>query len=311
MSEPRNRILGADLLGPEPPTPWWQQPRKLGLYIALPLVLLFLVTRCMKRIDPGHVGIVVDLYGKEKGVQGLPVVTGMNFYNPVTTQIFEYPTFVQTAVWTRDSAEGSPLNEEISFSSKEGLVITADISLSYQLIAERVPAFYVKFRSDRLYTFTHGFLRNVARDAFNEESVNYTVEELYSTKKEEFLSRVRDRMNRQVRDFGVEVQQFGFVGAPRLPQNVVDSINSKIKAIQDAIRVENELRAVEAEAKKKVAEAEGIAKANVAIQQSVNPTVLEWKRLEMQRTAVDKWNGQLPMYSGSGAVPFVALPGAK
>lgn len=287
---------------------WWRDKRKLGLYLGLPLAMLLVATTCLKRIDPGHVGIVVDLYGKDKGVQSLPVVTGMNFFNPITTEIFEYPTFVQTAVWTKDPAEGSPLNEEISFSSKEGLVITADISLSYQLIAERVPAFYVKFRSDRLYGFTHGFLRNIARDAFNEESVRYTVEELYSLKKEECLARVRDRMNTQVRSFGVEVQQFGFVGAPRLPQNVVDSINSKIKAIQDAIRVENELRAVEAEAKKKVAEAEGIAKANTAIQQSVTPTVLEWKRLEMQRMAVEKWNGQMPMYSGSGAVPFIQLP---
>ncbi len=290
------------------PAPWWNNGRTVALYIVLPLVLLFLVTRCMKRINPGHVGIVIDLYGKDKGVQNLPVVTGMNFFNPVSTSIYEYPTFVQTAVWTKDANEGSVNNEEISFSSKEGLVITADISLSYQLIADRVPAFYVKFRSDRLDRFTHGFLRNVARDAFNEESVRYTVEELYSTRKEAFLAQVKERMNRQVRDFGVEVQQFGFVGAPRLPQNVVDSINAKIKAIQDAIRVENELRSVEAEAKKKFAEAEGIAKANVAIQQSVNATVLEWKRLEMQRAAVEKWNGQLPLYSGAGAVPFLQLP---
>lgn len=88
-----------------------------------------------KRIDPGHVGIVVDLYGGNKGVQAIPVVTGMNFYSPLMTDIFSYPTFVQTAVWTRSRDEGSPSNEEISFSSKEGLVITADVSLSYQLVA--------------------------------------------------------------------------------------------------------------------------------------------------------------------------------
>lgn len=274
----------------------------------LALLLLGVLSSCFKRIDPGHVGIVVDLYGSDKGVKNLPVVTGMNFYLPLMTEIFEYPTFVQTAVWTKDTNEGSPTNEELSFSSREGLVITADISLSYQLVAERVPAFYVKFRSDDLSRFTHGFLRNVARDAFNEESVRYSVEDLYSTKKEEFLLKVRDRLNAQVRDFGVEVQQFGFVGAPRLPANVVESINAKIKAIQDAIRVENELRAVEAEAKKKVAEAEGIAKANLAIQQSMTATVLEWKRLDLQRSAVEKWNGQLPYYSGGGATPFIQLP---
>jgi regulator of protease activity HflC (stomatin/prohibitin superfamily) len=287
--------------------------RHIGKLLVMGLLLVvFLFIFRFKRIDPGHVGIVIDLYGGNKGVQAIPVVTGMNFYSPILTDILSYPTYVQTAVWTRSPQEGSPRNEEISFSSKEGLVITADISLSYQLVAERVPAFYVKFRSDDLDRFTHGFLRNVARDAFNEESVRYSVEELYSTKKEEFLVRTRDRLNAAVKDFGVEVQQFGFIGAPRLPENVVESINAKIKAIQDAIRVENELRAVEAEAKKKVAEAEGLAKANIAIQQSMTATVLEWKRLELQQRALEKWNGQLPVYSGgSGSLPFVQIPTGK
>lgn len=282
---------------------------KKVVFLAVGVIAIAAVmSSCFKRIDPGHVGIVVDLYGKDRGVKNLPVVTGMNFYSPVLTEVYEYPTFVQTAVWTRDMNEGSPMNEEVSFSSKEGLVITADISLSYQLVAERVPAFYVKFRSDNLKGFTHGFLRNVARDAFNEESVSYSVEELYSTRKEEFLGKVRDRLNKQVREFGVEVQQFGFIGAPRLPDNVVQAINGKIKAIQDAIRVENELRAVEAEAKKKVAEAEGVAKANIAIQQSMSATVIEWKRLELQRAALERWNGQLPYYSGGGTMPFIQIP---
>lgn len=284
----------------------WKKFAALGIFIFL---VLFVIR--FKRIDPGHVGIVVDLYGGNKGVQSIPVVTGMTVFCPALTMIFEYPTYVQTAVWTRSRDEGSPMNEEISFSSKEGLVITADISLSYQLVGEKVPSFYVKFRSDDLDRFTHGFLRNVARDAFNEESVRYSVEELYSTRKEEFLGKVRDRLNKGVGDFGVEIQQFGFIGAPRLPGNVVESINAKIKAIQDAIRVENELRAVEAEAKKRIAEAEGTAKANLAIQQSMTPTVLEWKRLELQRQALEKWNGQLPYYSAGGAVPFVQVPGLQ
>lgn len=119
---------------------------------------------------------------------------------------------------------------------------------------------------------------------------------------------MRDRMNTSIREYEVEIQQFGFFGAPRLPDNVVESINAKIKAIQDAIRVENELRAVQAEAKKKVAEAEGIAKANVAIQQSMSATVLEWRRLELQKQALEKWNGQLAVYSAGGALPMIQIP---
>src|SRR5574343_537989 len=121
-------------------------PTKVAIYLGSLLLAFILFTTIFGvRIEPGHVGIVVDMYGSQKGVQEFPIVTGMNFRIPLKTSVYEYPTFVQTAVWTRDSKEGSPSNEEVSFSSKEGLVITADISLSYQLLAERVPAFYVKF----------------------------------------------------------------------------------------------------------------------------------------------------------------------
>src|SRR5437899_2944025 len=124
---------------------------------------------------------------------------------------------------------------EIAFNSREGLVFNADISLSYFLRPERVPHFYVKFRTDDIATFTHGFMRNVARDAFNESAVKYNADEIYGDKKEALLTEVRGRINAQLAELGVIIEQFGFIGAPRPPQNVVDAINMKIKATQDAI----------------------------------------------------------------------------
>lgn len=177
--------------------------------------------------------------------------------------------------------------------------------LSYQLDAQKVPAFYVKFRSDDLNLFTHGFLRNIARDAFNEEAARYAVDELYGNKKEEFLAAVRKRINDKVGPFGVEIQQFGFIGAPRLPQNVVDALNMKIKATQDAIRVENELRSAKGEAQKRIANAEGEARSNEILTKSITPTLLQWKQLEM----MDKhWNGALPTVMGSGGIPLLQMP---
>jgi regulator of protease activity HflC (stomatin/prohibitin superfamily) len=261
-----------------------------------------------KRVEPGHVGIKVNYYGTDRGVQSFPIVTGMVWYNPIAETVFEYPTYVQTAVWTRNPHEGGPQNEEISFNTKEGLVITADISLSYQISQEKIPAFYVKFRSDDLERFTHGFMRNVARDAFNEEAANYTAEEVYASRKEEFLNHVRDRINRTVSPYGPQLEQMGFIGAPRLPQNVVDALNSKIQATQIAQRVENELRAAEAEAKKRIAAAEGEARANRVLSESLNDKLLQWRQLELQGQALGRWNGQLPQYTGgSQPIPFIQV----
>mgnify|MGYP000848794771 FL=1 len=66
--------------------------------IALSLVGLFLIVVSFsgcERIDAGHVGVKVNLYGDGKGVDDMTEVTGWVFYNPITTKIIEFPTFVQ------------------------------------------------------------------------------------------------------------------------------------------------------------------------------------------------------------------------
>lgn len=277
----------------------------LTAFIVLPLVLG--LGGCAQRVEPGHVGLKINLYGGNRGVADIPLVTGMVWYNPFTTSVYEYPTFVQTATWQR----AGDSNEEITFNSKEGLIISADISLSYQLAADKAPHFYVQFRSDDIGHFTHGFFRNVARDAFNEEASSYSVEELYSNRKEEFLSKVRGRVNTQLNAYGISLEQLGFIGAPRLPDNVMAALNSKIQAIQDAQRAQNRVQQSEAEARIAIAKARGEAESNRILTMSLSPQLLQWRSLEIQQIAVGKWNGALPTYSGSGSVPFMQLPSPR
>ena len=77
------------------------------------------------------------------------------------TQIIEFPTFVQTVKWTRDTNEGHPINEEMGFNSKEGMQIYSDVSLSYAIEPAKVPEFYVKYRVNNLDLFTHVILRDI------------------------------------------------------------------------------------------------------------------------------------------------------
>jgi len=172
------------------------------------------------------VGIKVDLAGSQRGVEDLPIRTGWVFYNFLSSTIVEYPTSVQTAKWTKDPNEGSVNNEEMSFNTKDGLTVYGDLSVSYHLDAAKVPAFYVKFRNDDIGQFTHGFLRNVARDAINRTGSQYTVQEIMGEKKSELEQNSRLDLQRQVADIGVVIDQFGFIGSPRPPQSVIDAINA-------------------------------------------------------------------------------------
>lgn len=275
--------------------------------VVVALVVTFLAA--CTTIQPGHVGILVNQWGSHRGVNDYTVTTGFVSYNPISTSVLEWPTFVQTAVWTADRSEGrTNRNDEITFNSKEGLTIKANVSLSYQLDPAKIPQFYVQFRTDNMETFTHGFLRNVARDAFNEEAARYTVEELYSTKKEEMLGNVKGRINSVVSQYGVKIDQFGYIGAPLLPNNVLEALNGKIQAIQDAQRAQNKLVQITAEAQQKVANATGEAEANARLTRSLTPALIRWRELMIQQDAVNKWNGSLPTYTAGGGIPLIQLP---
>lgn len=267
------------------------------------VTVLFTVTSCT-RIEPGHVGIKLNLAGSDKGVENTPLQTGWVFYNIFTQKVYEYPTFVQTAVWTANPNEGRAANEEITFTTGDQMQVKADISLAYRLRSDRVPTFYTTFRSDDLAEFTHGYLRNLAREKFDNAAGKYRIEQIMGDNGP-FLAEVRKALQDQVSDLGVELMQFGFIGAPRPPEAVIEAINSKVKATQDAIRVENEVRQAKAEADKvaanadgerraAISRAEGQAVANERLARSLTPSLMEWRRLQIQEAAIDKWQGQVP-----------------
>jgi regulator of protease activity HflC (stomatin/prohibitin superfamily) len=247
------------------------------------------------------------------------VRTGWVFYSPLTTQIIEFPTYVQTVKWTRDTNEGHPINEEMGFNSKEGMEIFADVSLSYAIDAGRVPDFYVKYRVSELDRFTHGILRDIVRNSLNEVASAYTVEDIYGEKKSQFLAQVEQQIQSKVTNVGVGVQQFGFIGAPRVPGLIAQAITAKAQAIQEAERAKNELATTQPEAAKKIAEAGGDAKsavmraqgeadANRIRQNSLSPQLLELRRLENQRALIERWNGQMPTVETGQSGALIQLP---
>jgi regulator of protease activity HflC (stomatin/prohibitin superfamily) len=296
------------------------KPIFIGLGGLLLLILFFAIFVRVTRIEAGHVGVEINLAGSQRGASEIPVRTGWVVYSPLRTQIFEFPTYVQTVKWTRDTSEGHPLNEEMDFNSKEGMDIRVDVSLSYAIDPRMAPDFYVKYRASDLDMFTHGILRDIVRNSLNEVASTYTVEEIYGEKKADFLNKVQTMIEQKVAPVGVSVQQFGFIGAPRVPDVIAAAITAKAQAIQQAERARNELATTQAEAAKKIAEADGDAKsmvtraqgesdANRIRQTSLTPQLLELRRIENNQMLIEKWNGQLPeVESGAGSGMILQLP---
>lgn len=250
-------------------------------------------------ISPGYVGIVVNSYGSDKGVSDFPVTTGRVWYNPFTTSVMEYPTFIQNVVWEKTEE----LNEEITFTNKDKFPIALDVNLQYQLDPAKIPAFYVTYRHDDLTRFSDGPLHSLARDEFNRVAGRYGIDEIMGDSSK-FLDEVRSGLQAKLDGLGVKVTQFGVVHSPRPPKEVIDSITASASASQNAIRIQNELASTNAEVMKQVAAAKGAAEArltqaeaeaeaNRKIAASISPTLVDYMR-------ANRWDGKLPQVTGSG-----------
>ena len=256
-----------------------------------------------KRIDAGHVGIKVELYGSEKGVKSITEVTGLCFYNPLSESVYEFPTFMQHKVWTREKTEDNDKNEEMTITPKGGSNCTIDVGLNYAVDPTKVPLIFQKYRKE-LPVITNEFMRNTVRKTLNDLAGTYTIDSLldhradYEHEAEKIL---RDSLSRD----GFVLNQL-VITAFRAPEALQASIDAKNKAKQDGLNMELQRQKVVAENAQTLlkadAEAYKIRKINEAILNS--PGYIQLKTIE-------KWDGKYPntLVNGSSNQMILPMPG--
>ncbi|HJQ26102.1 MAG TPA: SPFH domain-containing protein [Blastocatellia bacterium] len=278
--------------------------------IVFVLAMGYLMTACHK-VEPGYVGIVVDNYGSQRGVESMPIRTGRVWINPFTQSLHTFPTFQQTVVWTRSKDEGKAKDESITFNAAGGTPINADISISYAFVAEKVPELFIEFRQDA-ETITDGYMRSRVRDAFNVEGGKFQPIEIMAEKKQALLDAVKKRLEDELSERGFRIDYVSFIHSPRPPDNIQAAINNVIQAQQEAAAAQAVVAKKKAEAEQAVAVAEGEAKAILtrarAQAEANNLLQKSLTELQIRYEALQKWDGHLPQIQGGNApVPFISL----
>ena len=247
----------------------------LGL---LSLFMVFSMTSCMEKVDAGCEGIKVNLYGSDKGVDDASLVTGIVWYNPWTTTVYEYPTYVQTIDY-----------EPFTINAKDGSEFTVDPTVSLKIIDGKSPAVFKKYRKE-LNEVIRGTLYNYVKDAFRIQLNKYTTDEIVSNR-DMVEKAIEAHLSKALLKENFQLEQL--TSGLKYPQSIVDAVNAKNAAIQKAQKAQNELAVVKAEAEKKVVAAQAEAEANKLRTQALTPMILkqQW---------IDKWDGKLPVY---GSLP--------
>ena len=259
-------------------------------------ILLVVLFNSCERIDAGYVGVKVNQYGDNKGVDDVVAVTGMVFFNPITTKIYEFPTYIQH----KEYKKTEDVDNSFIVNSKDGSEFNVSPIMNYSVQRDKVPAIFAKYRRP-LADIEEGFLKTAVYDAFRLATNKYTADELISNRAV-FEVEVRRLLDGQLLKEGFIINQF--TSNLIYPETFKKSIEAKNNAVQAALRAENEVKTAEAQAKIKVATAEGNAQAMLtsakAEAESNRMKQVTLTPLLLQLEYINKWDGKLPVY---GTVP--------
>ncbi len=266
------------------------------------LTIPFFLESCsLSSVPAGYRGVKVNLYGSEKGVAEETLGVG-RYWLGMNEELYLFPTFLQNYSWTNE--------QNITMQTSEGLSISTSAGITYRIAPDDVVKVFQKYRLG-IDEITNTFLHNQVRDAMNEVASTMTVEQIYGAKKELFISKVNSIVKKEARENGIEVDKIYLVGSFQLPESVVSSINSKIQASQNAMKVENEVATARAEAQKTIVEAEARAKQiiiNAEAQAKANQILASSLTHEfVLYQGILKWNGELPRFTSNNSIPLLDL----
>ena len=268
-------------------------------------------------IQPGNVGIKVDLLGRDRQVGNTETVVGRVLYNTWSTQIVQYPYTTQRFEWYGEEA--------LKFSSTEGVRLGADVAISLGVDPTKAASLYVKYRKS-LKAMIDNEVRDRVNGCMNQVSSTMTVDQVIGIERATLLEKTLECINVRLVSEGFVLNDFQITSEFYVPDSIKAKIEEQIQAQQAAIAAENKVRQIEAEAKQRVAESQGQAQARqieaeaeasakrieaqadadarliqakteaeaIAVQGEAiakNPQILQLSYLE-------KWNGTLPQVVG-------------
>lgn len=263
-----------------------------------------------QKVPAGHVGVKVYLLGGDKGVSSEELPVG-RYWIGINEDLYLFPTFSQNAIWTLEETSESPTDQSFSFQTVEGMGVSADIGITYNIEPTKVTSIFEKYRKG-VDEITSIYLRNMVRDALVKVTSTEAIESVYGAGKATIIESVEKMVRDQVKPLGINVERIYWIGNLRLPKQVTDAIDAKITATQKTQQRQNEVAQSKAEADKVIEDAKGKAESiklvSIAEAQAIerkgaaiktNPGVIELN-------AIDKWDGKLPVYTGGAApIPFI------
>ena len=263
--------------------------------VGVVFIVIGALTACVKQIDAGQIG-VSSLFGK---VSNEVLTPGLNFINPLVNV---YNVDIKTLNYTMSGVhnEGEKEGDDaIRVLTSDGLEVTIDLTVLYRVVGTEAPRL---IRETCLY-YKDKIVRPLTRTKIRDNAVYFTAIDLYSTKRDQFQNRIFSSIEADFNKRGLILEQL-LLRNITLPNNVKTSIEEKIKAEQDAQKMEFVLQKEKQEAERKRVEAQGIADYQRIISTGLNDKQLQYEQIQMMKGLITSPNSKV-IVMGKGNTPVI------
>jgi len=250
-------------------------------------------------VSPGMAGVML-LFGK---VQDEALPSGLHFINPFS-QVVEMEVRTRNYTMSNVTDEGQKKGDDsIQVITSDGLTVKLDCTIFYSLQQNMVAKIYRDIGPD----VEDKILRSEIRASLRDAAANLTATDLYTIRRQSFVDNVTKTLKASFESRGITMEQV-LLRNVILPDQITKAINDKIAADQDAQKMIFVLQKEKQEAERKRIEAEGQAKAQQIVSQSLTPQILEYQRIQALRYVGEKGN---LIITNSGATPMIQIPQKK
>ncbi|MFJ7982377.1 prohibitin family protein [Lysinibacillus xylanilyticus] len=255
-----------------------------GAITGLALVGGLLITPMfVEKVPVGNVGVVYNI----DGVEEKPLNQGWHLVAPFD-KVIDYPVKTQTVNYN-----------SVAVATSDGKNIDLDIAFNFNVDATKAVGLYNKFGAVTVDNIADGFLRTRLRDSARQVVSKYSVIDIYGEKSSDAQAKIQESFAKDVEKLGFMVEGLT-LGVPKADQATQDAIDARVKASQELEKKNTEIETARKEAERLRVQAEGEAKANRIISESLTSQLIE-------KQTIEKWNGVTPTVTGTGGT-MVQIP---
>ncbi len=229
--------------------------RRLWVVLLAALALLYVVSQSVKVVPAGFVGVV---FSSLSGVKPTPLQEGLHFVLPFVDHVNLYDARLQEVTLAHDAASSSDAEGAIRARSKEGLDITADVTVQFRVDRTKAAILHKQLGRNYLQTVIRPQVRSKVRDAIGQ----FNAADIISTKRQEVEASITTAL-KEVFSRNSLILDSVLLRELRIPDSIAKAIEEKQAAEQQVAVERNRLQQASITAQRAVVDAQGKAKAAI------------------------------------------------